>query len=167
MCLTPPPENSHYQCVLSTVGDMQLTRFSDLAVRAMMLLAAAPPDGHRVTTGAIAVKVNASEHHVAKAITRLAALDCVRAQRGRTGGLSLTETGRSMPVGQLIRRPEGDREVVECVGDRPCPLLAACRLRHALAVATEAFYSELDRHTIEELAASPTIRLTMITPSAP
>lgn len=143
---------------------MQLTRFSDLALRAMMLLAAAPSDGHRVTTGVIAAKVNASEHHVAKAITRLVALDCVRAQRGRTGGLFLTETGRSMSVGRLIRLLEGDREVVECAGERPCPLLAACRLRHALAVAKEAFYFELDKYTVDELAASPTIQLTITAP---
>lgn len=147
---------------LSTVVDMQLTRFSDLALRAMMLLAAAGPDGPRMTTGAIAVRVNASEHHVAKAITRLVGLGCVRAQRGRTGGLFLTDTGRSISVGHLIRQLEGDREVVECVGDQPCPLLAACRLRHALAVAKEAFYGELDRYTIDDLAASPTIPLAMV-----
>lgn len=145
---------------------MQLTRFSDLALRAMMLLAAAPLEGHRVTTGSIAARMNASEHHVAKAVTRLVALDCVRAQRGRTGGLFLTETGRSIPVGRLIRLLDGDREVIGCEGDRPCPLLAGCRLRRALAVAKEAFYSELDRYTIEKLAASPTIPLTMIAPSA-
>ncbi|WP_338887517.1 Rrf2 family transcriptional regulator [Rhodococcus sovatensis] len=145
---------------------MQLTRFSDLALRAMMLLAAAGPD-RRSTTGSIAKQVNASEHHVAKAITRLVGLDCVRAVRGRSGGLFLTDTGRSMQVGQLIRRLEGDREVVDCTGGQPCPLLAACRLRRALADAHEAFYSELDRYTIEDLAASPFLQLTIATAPQP
>ena len=147
--------------------DMQLTRFSDLALRAMMLLSAVGPDGPRVTTGAIAVKVNASEHHVAKAVTRLVELGCVRAQRGRTGGIFLTDTGRSIPVGRLIRLLEGDREVVDCAGEHPCPLIAGCRLRRALAAAKEAFYRELDEYTIDELAASPTIPLTIISAPTP
>ena len=54
-----------------------------------------------------------------------------------------------------MRRLEGDREVIECGGDDPCPLLAACRLRKALADAKEAFYRELDRYTITDLAAPP------------
>ncbi|WP_072806103.1 RrF2 family transcriptional regulator [Rhodococcoides yunnanense] len=142
---------------------MQLTRFSDLALRAMMLLASAGPD-RRVTTGSIAVHVNASEHHVAKAVTRLVGLQCVRAVRGRSGGLFLTEHGRSMRVGTLIRQLENDREVVDCIGDRPCPLIAACRLRRALDDAKEAFYSELDRHTIDDLATSPLLQLTITSP---
>lgn len=52
----------------------------------------------------------------------------VHARRGRVGGLTLTD---------------------------PCPLLAACRLRKALADAEEAFYRELDGYTITDLVARP------------
>lgn len=60
-----------------------------------------------------------------------------------------------------MRRLEGDREVIECGGDDPCPLIAACRLRRALADAKEAFYRELDRHTITDLAG-PTLPLVFL-----
>lgn len=144
---------------------MQLTRFTDLGLRAMMLLAAAEEDGHRVTTGAIASNVNASEHHVAKAVTRLVDLDLVQSQRGRTGGLFLTDAGRRASVGRLIRELEGDNDVVDCAGDRPCPLAPTCRLRRALADAKEAFYSELDRYIVGDLVGGVVLPLMSVPPT--
>ncbi len=133
---------------------MQLTRYTDLGLRAMMLLAASESRDQRVTTRTIAVAAGASEHHIAKAVSQLVELGLVNARRGRVGGLELTEAGRHAPVGRLIRHLEGDREVVECEGDPPCPLVAACRLRRALAEAKQAFYTELDRHTVADLAGA-------------
>jgi Rrf2 family nitric oxide-sensitive transcriptional repressor len=131
---------------------MQLTRFTDLGLRAMMLLAAGGSGERRATTRSIAVAAGASENHIAKAVSRLVELEMVHARRGRVGGLQLTDAGREACVGWLVRRLEGDREVIDCIGEHPCPLIPACRLRRALADAKEAFYSELDRHTIDDLA---------------
>ncbi|MGV0834052.1 RrF2 family transcriptional regulator [Mycolicibacterium thermoresistibile] len=141
---------------------MQLTRFTDLGLRTMMLLAAGESDEQRVTTRTIAVGANASEHHVAKAVSRLVDLGMVRARRGRVGGLTLTDDGRHASIGWLIRRLEGDREVIECGGENPCPLVPACRLRRALAEAKEAFYRELDRYTVTDLVAG--LALPLISP---
>lgn len=138
---------------------MQLTRFTDLGLRAMMLLAAGESAGQRITTRSIAAGAAASENHVAKAVSRLVELGMVSARRGRAGGLTLTDAGRNASVGWLVRRLEGDREVIECGGPDPCPLVAACRLRHALADAKEAFYRELDRHTVVDLARTPALAL--------
>ncbi|WP_370332036.1 Rrf2 family transcriptional regulator [Mycolicibacterium hippocampi] len=138
---------------------MQLTRFTDLGLRAMMLLAAGEADDQRVTTGSIAAGANASENHIAKAVSRLADLGMVHARRGRTGGLALTEEGRRASVGWLVRRLEGDREVIECGGENPCPLIPACRLRRALADAKEAFYRELDLYTVSDLARGANLSL--------
>ena len=131
---------------------MQLTRFTDLGLRAMMLLAAAESREQRVTTRTIAVSADASENHIAKAVSRLAELGLVNTRRGRVGGLELTDAGRTASVGHLVRQLEGDRDVIECAGDSPCPLVPACRLRRVLAEAKEAFYAELDRYTISDLA---------------
>lgn len=129
-----------------------MTRFTDLGLRTLMLLASAESTGRRVTTRTIAVGANASEHHVAKAVSRLAELGMVHARRGRVGGVVLTDAGRNASIGALVRELEGDREVIECGGDHPCPLIAACRLRRALAEAKEAFYRELDRYTVTDLS---------------
>ncbi len=143
---------------------MQLTRFTDLGLRAMMLLAAGESDDVRVTTRQIATGAGASEHHIAKAVSRLVDLGLVHARRGRVGGLSLTEAGRTASIGALVRELEGDREVVDCEGQGGCPLIAGCRLRRALAEAKEAFYTELDRYTITDLARSPALPLLRISP---
>ncbi|MCB0927220.1 MAG: Rrf2 family transcriptional regulator [Mycobacterium sp.] len=133
---------------------MQLTRFTDLGLRAMMLLASGEARDQRVTTRGLALAADASENHTAKAVSRLAELGLVNTRRGRTGGLELTPEGREVSVGWLVRRLEGDREVIDCAGgDNPCPLVPGCRLRRALSAAKEAFYAELDRYTVGDLVA--------------
>ncbi len=140
---------------------MQLTRFTDLGLRAMMLLAAGEFEDRRVTTRTIAMGAHASEHHIAKAVARLVELGMVHAKRGRTGGLELTEAGRTASIGALVRHLEGDREVIECGGEDPCPLISACRLRRALAEAKEAFYRELDRYTVIDLTRGTSLSLVL------
>ncbi|MBF6066160.1 RrF2 family transcriptional regulator [Nocardia terpenica] len=130
---------------------MQLSRFTDLGLRAMMRLAVSRSGDERVTTKLIARQINASEHYVAKAVTKLSDLGLIAAQRGRAGGIVLTERGRSASVGGIVRELEGGSAVVDCHGDQPCPLAGACRWRHALADAQEAFYQELDKYTLSDL----------------
>lgn len=138
---------------------MQLTRFTDLGIRAMMLLAAGESADQRVTTRTIAAGAGASDNHIAKAVARLVELGMVNAKRGRVGGLTLTDAGRNASVGWLVRQLEGDREVIDCAGDSPCPLIVACRLRRALADAKDAFYASLDRYTVADLARQPSVAL--------
>ncbi|MEV0183231.1 Rrf2 family transcriptional regulator [Streptomyces sp. NPDC050625] len=134
---------------------MRLTRYTDLALRAVMRLAVM--DGQELlTTRQLADGVNVPYTHMAKAVAHLQHLGVVEARRGRNGGLGLTETGRATHVGALVRVLEGDREVVTCEGDQRCPLAGACRLRRALREAQEAFYASLDGVTIDDLVASPT-----------
>lgn len=146
---------------------MQLTRFTDLGLRAMMILSAGEFDDQRVTTRQIAASAGASENHIAKAVSRLVELGLVEARRGRVGGLSLTDAGRTASVGWLVRELEGDREVITCDGDSPCPLLAGCRLRRAMAAAKEAFYAELDRYTVTDLARGPALKVIPLAPPTP
>ncbi|MGX2997629.1 RrF2 family transcriptional regulator [Streptomyces sp. JNUCC 64] len=133
---------------------MRLTKFTDLALRAVMALAA-PAGGDPLTTREVADAVNVPYTHMAKAVARLQHLGVVEARRGRGGGLALTEAGRYASVGQLVRDLEGEEEVVACEGDTPCPLRGACRLRRALRDAQNAFYAALDPLTVEDLAAPP------------
>ncbi|MFD7409746.1 nitric oxide-sensing transcriptional repressor NsrR [Streptomyces sp. NPDC059866] len=134
---------------------MRLTKFTDLALRAVMRLAVSE-QGDSLTTREVAEAVDVPYAHMAKAITRLQHLGVVEARRGRGGGLGLTGLGRQASVGQLVRDLEGEDEVVACEGDPPCPLRGACRLRRALRDAQEAFYATLDPLTVADLVTSPT-----------
>ncbi|WP_128984718.1 RrF2 family transcriptional regulator [Streptomyces roseicoloratus] len=134
---------------------MRLTKFTDLALRAVMRLAVAGQDTSP-TTREVAESMEVPYAHMAKVVTRLQHLGVVEARRGRGGGLTLTELGRRSSVGWLTRTLEGDDEVVACEGDPPCPLRTACRLRGALREAQEAFYRTLDPLTVADLVESPT-----------
>ena len=69
-------------------------------------------------------------------------------------------------MGWVTRQLEGDREVVTCEGDKPCPLRHGCRLRSALRDAQEAFYRELDAMTVRDLATPTTVLPVPAVPAA-
>ncbi|MFI0901224.1 RrF2 family transcriptional regulator [Streptomyces sp. NPDC020983] len=135
---------------------MRLTRYTDLALRAVMRLAVVDDGPELLTTRQIAESMRVPYTHMAKAVAQLQHLGVVEARRGRGGGLALTDAGRRAPVGDLVRTLESDREAVVCEGAEPCPLAAACRLRRALRDAQEAFYGSLNALTVADLVASPT-----------
>lgn len=66
----------------------------------------------------------------------------------------LSESGRSVTVGTILRATEGDIPMIECEDENGhCPLDKFCRLRNVLARAREAFYAAVDSVTITELTA--------------
>lgn len=95
---------------------MRLTKFTDLALRAVMRLAVIAQE-ESVTTREVAESMDVPYAHMAKVVTRLQHLGVVEARRGRGGGLALTELGRRSSVGWLTRTLEGEEEVVGCEGD--------------------------------------------------
>ncbi|MEU2419676.1 Rrf2 family transcriptional regulator [Streptomyces sp. NPDC007851] len=134
---------------------MRLLRSTDLALRLLMRLAVT--EGATPTTREVAGDMDVPYTHAAKVVAELQHLGLVDARRGRGGGLTLTEQGRTASVGALVRTFEGEGDVVDCEGgDRPCPLSSACRLRGALRRAQEAFYAALDPVTVADMVVEPT-----------
>ncbi|WP_116244448.1 Rrf2 family transcriptional regulator [Nocardiopsis sp. FIRDI 009] len=134
---------------------MRLTAFTDVSLRLVMRLAVAG-EGELLTTRTAAGMLAVPYTHMAKAVARLSEMGLVEARRGRGGGLLLTDRGRRVSVGEIVRELEGDGDLAGCEDDPPCPLRAACRLRAALREARGAFYSSLDAVTVESLVAQPT-----------
>jgi Rrf2 family nitric oxide-sensitive transcriptional repressor len=132
---------------------MQLTQFTDLGLRVVMHLAATAADS-LPSTKLVAEQLNLSYAHTTKVVARLSELGVVTTRRGRGGGLAITELGRSASIGWLARQLEGDAEVVDCDGAKPCPLRSGCSLRKALRDAREAFYASLDSVTIADLTTA-------------
>ncbi|WP_189156364.1 RrF2 family transcriptional regulator [Lentzea pudingi] len=138
---------------------MRLTKSTDIALRIVMRLAVAETDrlvSPNPTTREVAEVMGVQYTHAAKVVAQLQHLGVVVARRGRGGGLALAETRRLVSVGWLVRRLEGEGDVVDCEGEVACPLAAACRLRRALRQAQEAFYASLDSLSVEDLVADPT-----------
>lgn len=134
---------------------MRLTKSTDIALRIVMRLAVVD-DSANPTTREVADVMGVQYTHAAKVVAQLQHLGVVEARRGRGGGLTLTAAGRSGSIGRLMRELEGVGDVVDCEGELPCPLSSACRLRHALRQAQEAFYTSLDPLSVGDLVAQPT-----------
>ena len=132
---------------------MRLTAFSDVSLRVLMLLSALEP-GQKLSTQKIAEGVDTPYNHVAKAVAFLANMGYLDSTRGRSGGVMLSDAGRSVTVGMVLRATEGDIPMIECEDENGhCPLDKYCRLRNVLAKAREAFYASVDSIVISELPA--------------
>ncbi|HKU29750.1 MAG TPA: Rrf2 family transcriptional regulator [Arthrobacter sp.] len=138
---------------------MKINAFSDVSLRALLVLSSAPL-GELLTTQNIADAVGTPYHHVSKAIVRLRELGLIDVERGRNGGSRLSAAGRNATVGQILRKLDTRSDPAECQSaNGDCPLIAECGLRSALARAREAFYQELDSVVVSSLP-----RLRQMTP---
>ncbi|RZT29666.1 BadM/Rrf2 family transcriptional regulator [Cupriavidus agavae] len=131
---------------------MQLTRFSDYALRMLMYVSRA--DGSRpITIAEVGQQFDISHNHLVKVAARLSKLGWITATRGRNGGLQLGPDAEKLSIGTILRELEGRKAIVDC-GSPPCVLRGNCRLKHALDAAEEAFYSALDGVTLGEVNGS-------------
>ena len=133
---------------------MQITRFSDYALRVLIHLAYA---GDEVRTAReIAAAQGIPFNHLSKAAQWLAGTGYVHATRGRNGGMTLAREPSGISIGALLRKTEAGSPLVECF--RPdggaCPLSPACGLAVCLSGAQEAFYSYLDGKTLADVVGA-------------
>ena len=133
---------------------MQLTRFSDYALRVLMFTHAA--DGRLVTIEEIADAYEISRAHLMKVVNSLTRAGYLTAVRGRSGGLRLAMSPVDINIGDVVRATEPDFALVECfsTGDR-CVITKCCKLQGVLRSALSAFLAELDSHTLESIALRP------------
>ncbi len=133
---------------------MQLTRFSDYALRLLMYVSRG--DGSRpITIAEVGQQFDISHNHLVKVAARLSKLGWITATRGRHGGLQLGPDAAQLSVGTILRELEGHKSIIDCT-DPPCALHGNCRLKRALDEAEEAFYKSLDRITLGEVSGSRT-----------
>jgi Rrf2 family nitric oxide-sensitive transcriptional repressor len=130
---------------------MRLTTFTDYSLRVLIFLALEPE--RRATIGEIAGAFDVSENHLMKVVHFLGRNRLLANVRGKGGGLRLARPAEQINVGEVIRLTETGMLPAECF-DRPsntCVIAPACRLRHVLIEAVEAFYQALGRHTLADL----------------
>ena len=133
---------------------MQLTRYSDYSLRALIYLGL--HDHRRCTIGEIAAAYGISENHLMKLIHRLGQRGFITTIRGKNGGLELAMPASEINLGQVVRATEGNFNLVECFagGEKnSCPIAGPCVLTRVLESALQAFLDVLDRHTLQDLLA--------------
>ncbi len=135
---------------------MQLSMFSDYALRVLVHLAASPDKV--LTTRQIAELHAAKYNHLSKVTGWLVHEGYARSARGRGGGLRLARDPSDINLGRLLRDLEADKPLVECMGAENirCRLAPACGLSVALHSAQDAFFGVLDEYSLDRvLTLSP------------
>ena len=132
------------------MGLMQLSKFSDYALRMIVHLAASPD--RLLTTRQIAELHGAKYNHLAKVTGWLVQEGYADALRGRGGGLRLKRDPSEINLGKILRDLEADKPLVECFSadGGSCQLAPACGLSTALHNAQQAFFQVLDGYTLAE-----------------
>ncbi|WP_323015925.1 Rrf2 family transcriptional regulator [Devosia sp.] len=129
---------------------MQLTTFSDYALRVLMYAGAR---GERlITIDETARAYDISRAHLMKVVNLLIKAGYLRGVRGRSGGFTLARPAGSINLGAVIRATEPDFALVECFNPSNCCAISRfCRLPNILNEALNAFVNTLDRYTLADL----------------
>lgn len=132
---------------------MRLTQFSDFSLRVLVYLAARPDTS--CTIGEIATWYGVSKPHLVKVAHNLVKLGYVKSTQGKGGGLRLAKPPAQINIADLVRRTEPDFNTVECFDAKTntCRIIRACKLKHVLHDATDAFLRVLEGQTLESIAA--------------
>lgn len=130
---------------------MRLTTFTDYSLRVLIYLAADPD--RRATIGDIAQAFDISENHLMKVVHFLGKASLLANQRGKGGGMSLARPAREINVGAVVRQTEAGALPAECFEQETnsCRITPVCHLRGVLAEAVDAFYTVLDKYSLEDL----------------
>lgn len=130
---------------------MQLTRYTDYALRVLIYLA---HKNELATIGEISAAYKVSENHLMKIVHGLAKLGYITTLRGKGGGMRLARPAGEINLGEVVRNTEETLHVVECLADEydgGCCLSPSCRLKGVLKEAHDAFFRHLDQFTISDL----------------
>lgn len=142
---------------------MQLDKFTDYALRILVVLAVRSPE--RLSTSSIAKIYDLSDNHLSKVSSELVRCEFVLSVRGRTGGLTLAMPAKDISVGAVVRALKADAPVVECFGsNKSCRILPACGLRTPMQEAQEAFFAALDPYSLHDISRAKTSLAALLTP---
>ncbi len=130
---------------------MQITSYTDYALRVLLYLAMSPNKQANITE--IADFYNISRNHLVKIVHQLGGKGFVKTTRGKGGGLALQRPPEMIRIGDVVRSMEKHFNWVECFdpAQQSCRLLPGCGLKHLLAQAGNAYLKVLDATTLADV----------------
>ena len=131
---------------------VQLTLFSDYSLRILLYLTM--HRGRRVALPEISAAYGISKNHLVKVVQVLVVQGWVESVAGRGGGLTLAHEPKDVNIAAVVRTTEPHLNLVECFesATNTCPIDGTCGLKRVLLRAREAFFDELERHTLADFA---------------
>jgi Rrf2 family nitric oxide-sensitive transcriptional repressor len=130
---------------------MQITSYTDYALRVLIYLAKSP--NNRATIVEIADFFDISKNHLVKVAHQLGTKGFVTTVRGKGGGLSLQRPPEQIGIGEVVRSMEKHFDWVECFDEerQHCRLLPNCRLKLLFAHAGDTYLQVLDGATLSDV----------------
>lgn len=130
---------------------MQITSYTDYALRVLMFIAKSPTGQTTITE--IADFFNISRNHLVKVVHQLGSKGFVKTTRGKGGGLALQRPTELIRIGDVVRCMENHFNWVECFdpAQQHCRLLPNCGLKHLFARAGNAYLDILDSATLADV----------------
>ena len=129
---------------------LRISEAASLGLHSMALLAS-NPEG-RVSNHRFAEALNASEHHIAKVLARLAKAGLVHSTRGPGGGFVLARRPEDITLLDVYEAIEGRLEPTLCLLDPPICKGDQCILGGLVASVTREFADYLSKTTLADLA---------------
>lgn len=105
-----------------------------------------------VTLDELSARLGVSRNNLIKVSNQLVKLGYVHSTRGRSGGLVINHNAGKQKLGVIVRSTESFH-VAECFKNKnvKCAFLRGCALKHALNDALNAFLSQLDHLTLDDV----------------
>ncbi|AST93870.1 Rrf2 family transcriptional regulator [Sutcliffiella cohnii] len=131
---------------------MQLTTYTDYALRVLIYLGIQPQD-KRSNIKDISAFYHISNNHLGKVVHELGKLGIIDTVRGRNGGIKLAKHPSEINIGAIVRETEKPIHLVECFNSESnmCKISPACRLKGVLYEALQAYFKVLEQYTLEDL----------------
>ncbi|WP_018913128.1 Rrf2 family transcriptional regulator [Thiomonas sp. FB-6] len=149
---------------------MRLTMRTDYALRVLIYLSLERCGQGSGTIDEIADAYRISRSHLKKVVNELAHHGVLETARGRAGGVRLTRDPASISIGEIVRMVEKDFAVVEChdaAAEPDCAIAQVCNLKRVLRRAVDAFMFELDKATLADAVAAPSVVASILGIGAP
>ena len=141
-----------------------LSQKARYALRALVELAREEPS--QLTSADIAQRSDAPRKFLEAILLELARNGVVVSRRGKFGGYILARPAADISFAEVIRVIDGPLALAPCVSPRlgfrrcdDCEDLAACALRHALALARDATAQVLEGYSLAEAASGRSAEL--------
>ena len=128
------------------------SKYTDYGVRVLIYLYNKKDE--LATTREISEFYNISYNHLAKVVNDLSRAGFIMTQRGRSGGYRLCNNYEKLTLGRIVRELESDYYLVECFNkkENQCAITPYCKVKKQMALALEAYFTELDKVQIKDFA---------------
>jgi Rrf2 family nitric oxide-sensitive transcriptional repressor len=131
---------------------MKLNHFTDFSLRILIFLY--HKDENKSTSlDELSEKLKISRNHLIKVVQFLANQNLISTKRGKNGGITISEKGKEIQLGNLINLLEQDDSPVINCNTKPCIFQShKCKLKSFLDVAYQAFLDSLNQYKLADLA---------------